>query len=42
MRPTIGERGEILRWELPRLVRVSWLFGPDADEWPERARSGCA
>ena len=25
--------GEILRCEPPRLLKVSWLFGPDADEW---------
>ena len=29
-----GEHGEILRCEPPRLLRVSWLFGPDADAWP--------
>ena len=29
-----GEHGEILRCEPPSLLRVSWLFGPDADEWP--------
>lgn len=29
-----GEHGEILRCEPPRLLRVSWLFGPEADEWP--------
>ncbi|NJQ04513.1 SRPBCC family protein [Streptomyces lonarensis] len=29
-----GEHGEILRCEPPRLLRVSWLFGPDADDWP--------
>ncbi|MBB1159835.1 SRPBCC family protein [Amycolatopsis dendrobii] len=29
-----GEHGEILRCEPPGLLRVSWLFGPDADEWP--------
>jgi uncharacterized protein YndB with AHSA1/START domain len=26
--------GEILRCERPRLLKVSWLFGPDADDWP--------
>lgn len=26
--------GEILRCEPPRLLTVSWLFGPDADAWP--------
>lgn len=25
--------GEILRCEPPRLLKVSWLFGPDADAW---------
>jgi uncharacterized protein YndB with AHSA1/START domain len=25
--------GEILRCESPRLLKVSWLFGPDADAW---------
>jgi uncharacterized protein YndB with AHSA1/START domain len=29
-----GEHGEILRCEPPRLLKVSWLFGPDADAWP--------
>ncbi len=29
-----GEHGEILRCEPPRLLRVSWMFGPGADEWP--------
>lgn len=29
-----GEHGDILRCEPPRLLRVSWLFGPQADEWP--------
>jgi uncharacterized protein YndB with AHSA1/START domain len=29
-----GEHGDILRCEPPRLLRVSWLFGPDADAWP--------
>lgn len=29
-----GEHGEILRCEQPRLLRVSWMFGPGADEWP--------
>jgi uncharacterized protein YndB with AHSA1/START domain len=29
-----GEHGEILRCDPPRRLRVSWLFGPDADEWP--------
>ncbi|MBC8093797.1 MAG: SRPBCC family protein [Pseudonocardia sp.] len=29
-----GEHGEILRCEPPRLLRVSWLYGPDADAWP--------
>lgn len=29
-----GEHGEILRCDPPRLLRVSWLFGPEADEWP--------
>lgn len=26
-------RGEILRCEPPRLLKVSWLYGPDADAW---------
>lgn len=26
--------GEILRCEPPRLLKVSWLYGPDADKWP--------
>jgi len=26
-------RGEILRCEAPRLLKVSWLYGPDADAW---------
>ncbi|BBG00085.1 MULTISPECIES: SRPBCC domain-containing protein [Pseudonocardia] len=29
-----GEHGEILRCEPPRLLGVSWLFGPEADAWP--------
>lgn len=29
-----GEHGEILRCDPPRRLRVSWLFGPDADAWP--------
>lgn len=29
-----GEHGEILRCDPPRLLRVSWMFGPEADEWP--------
>ena len=29
-----GEHGEILRCEPPHLLRVSWMFGPGADEWP--------
>jgi uncharacterized protein YndB with AHSA1/START domain len=29
-----GEHGEILRCEPPRLLKVSWLFGPEADAWP--------
>lgn len=29
-----GEHGEILQCDPPRLLRVSWLFGPEADEWP--------
>jgi uncharacterized protein YndB with AHSA1/START domain len=29
-----GEHGEVLRCDPPRLLRVSWLFGPEADEWP--------
>lgn len=29
-----GEHGEILRCEAPRLLKVSWLFGPEADAWP--------
>lgn len=29
-----GEHGEILRCEAPRVLRVSWLFGPEADAWP--------
>ena len=29
-----GEHGEILACEPPHLLRVSWMFGPGADEWP--------
>ncbi|WP_167481578.1 MULTISPECIES: SRPBCC domain-containing protein [Amycolatopsis] len=29
-----GEHGEILRCEPPRLLKVSWLYGPDAEAWP--------
>ncbi|MFH5230404.1 SRPBCC family protein [Antrihabitans spumae] len=29
-----GEHGEILHCDPPRRLRVSWLFGPEADEWP--------
>lgn len=29
------EHGEILACEPPRLLRVSWLYGPEADEWPD-------
>jgi uncharacterized protein YndB with AHSA1/START domain len=29
-----GEHGEILRCEPPRLLKVSWLYGPEADAWP--------
>lgn len=29
-----GEHGEILVCEPPRLLRVSWLYGSDADAWP--------
>ncbi len=29
-----GEHGEILLCEPPRLLRVSWLYGPEADGWP--------
>ena len=29
-----AEHGEILRCDPPRLLRVSWMFGPGADEWP--------
>lgn len=29
-----GERGEILLCEAPRLLKVSWLYGPEADAWP--------
>jgi uncharacterized protein YndB with AHSA1/START domain len=29
-----GEHGEILRCERPRRLKVSWMFGPDADAWP--------
>ncbi|WP_350277633.1 SRPBCC domain-containing protein [Kribbella sp. HUAS MG21] len=29
-----GEHGEILRCDPPRLLKVSWLYGPDADAWP--------
>jgi len=29
-----GEHGDILRCEPPRILRVSWMFGPGADEWP--------
>ena len=36
-----GEHGEILRCDPPRLLRVSWLFGPEADEWPGTRRVRC-
>ena len=26
--------GEILRCDPPRLLKVSWLYGPDAEAWP--------
>lgn len=29
-----GEHGEILRCDPPRRLKVSWLAGPDADDWP--------
>lgn len=29
-----GEHGEILACDPPRLLTVSWLYGPDADAWP--------
>jgi uncharacterized protein YndB with AHSA1/START domain len=29
-----GEHGEILRCERPRQLKVSWLYGPEADAWP--------
>lgn len=29
-----GEHGEILLCEPPRRLKVSWLYGPDADDWP--------
>ncbi|AOS64952.1 SRPBCC domain-containing protein [Actinoalloteichus hymeniacidonis] len=29
-----GEHGEVLRCEPPRLLKVSWLYGPEADDWP--------
>ncbi|OLF06980.1 hypothetical protein BLA60_29430 [Actinophytocola xinjiangensis] len=29
-----GEHGEILRCEPPRVLKVSWLYGPEADTWP--------
>jgi uncharacterized protein YndB with AHSA1/START domain len=29
-----GEHGDILRCEPPRLLKVSWLYGLDADAWP--------
>lgn len=29
-----GEHGEILRCDPPRLLKVTWLYGPDADAWP--------
>ncbi|WP_198671526.1 SRPBCC domain-containing protein [Desertihabitans aurantiacus] len=29
-----GEHGEILRCEPPQLLKVSWLYGPEADAWP--------
>jgi uncharacterized protein YndB with AHSA1/START domain len=29
-----GEHGDILQCDPPRLLRVSWMFGPGADEWP--------
>lgn len=28
-----GEHGEILQCERPRRLKVSWLFGPEADAW---------
>ncbi|WP_370941966.1 SRPBCC domain-containing protein [Amycolatopsis sp. cg5] len=29
-----GEHGEILHCEPPRLLKMTWLYGPDADDWP--------
>jgi len=29
-----AEHGEILRCDPPHLLRVSWMFGPEADAWP--------
>ncbi|GAA4063102.1 SRPBCC domain-containing protein [Nonomuraea soli] len=29
-----GEHGDILLCEPPHLLKVSWLYGPDADAWP--------
>ncbi|GMA32886.1 SRPBCC domain-containing protein [Litorihabitans aurantiacus] len=29
-----AEHGDILRCEPPHLLRVSWMFGPEADAWP--------
>jgi len=29
-----GEHGDVLRCEPPHLLRVTWMFGPDADAWP--------
>jgi len=29
-----GEHGEILHCEPPRALRVTWMFGPEADAWP--------
>ncbi|GAB3767169.1 SRPBCC domain-containing protein [Microlunatus parietis] len=29
-----GEHGEILGCEPPRRLKVSWLYGPEADAWP--------
>jgi uncharacterized protein YndB with AHSA1/START domain len=29
-----GEHGEILACDAPHLLKVTWMFGPEADAWP--------